>query len=192
MAAGAVLGEIARSVLDREHATPMHHFSQAERLRSRLVLVVSAFVVGLVLFSLAPGLFDVRVESTGRFFGAVGLGFAVVVLAPIVLVLLLISVLGIPAALFGGLLFGVLVFVGPIVVAAAVGRTVMRSGGAGFRDFAIALAVGLVLLGVLVSLPGVGGVALCILVLEGLGLLALHGHEWWAERRAARAALETA
>ncbi len=193
IAPGAALGEVTRSVLDDdEAATPIRRLTQAEHLRSRVVLVVSAFVVGLVLFALAPGMFAVRVESMGRFFGAVGTGFAVLVVVPVVLVLLLISVLGIPAALFGGLLLGVFVFVGPVVVAAVVGRTVMRSSGAEFRDFAIALAVGMLLLGILISMPGIGGLALAILVLEGVGLLTFSAHEWWSERRAARAAAEPA
>jgi cytoskeletal protein CcmA (bactofilin family) len=189
VAPGAALGPITRKLLDSDGGpAPVRRFTQADSLRRKAVTVVSAFVVGLVLFSLAPGMFDVRVESTGRFFAAVGTGFAVLVVVPTGLVLLMISVLGIPAALFGALLLGVFVFLGPVVVAAVVGRTVMRSNDGGFRDFAIALAVGLFLLGILVSLPGIGGLALFVLVLEGVGLLTLSAHEWWAERRAARLA----
>ncbi len=189
VAPGAALGPVARKVLESDGGpAPVRRFAQAERMRSKIVTVVSAFVVGLVLFSLAPGMFDVRVESTGRFFAAVGTGFAVLVVVPTVLVLLMISVLGIPAALVGALLLGVFVFVGPVVVAAVVGRTVMRAGDGSFRAFAIALAVGLFLLGILVSLPGIGGLALFVLILEGVGLLTLAAHEWWAERRAARLA----
>jgi hypothetical protein len=189
IAAGAALGEITRGVLEGDGSpTPIRRFSQAERLRSRVVLMVSAFVVGLVLFALAPGMFSVRVESTGRFFAAIGVGFAVMVIVPITLVLLAISVLGIPMALFGGLLLAAFVFLGPIVVAVVIGRTIMRSDGASFRDFAIALGVGLLLLGILISLPGLWGLALSVLIFEGVGLLTLAAHEWWSERRAARAA----
>jgi anti-sigma factor RsiW len=188
VASGAELGEIQRSVLNHDHAAgPFHRISVLERIRSRVVLAVSAFVVGLVLFAIAPGMFAVRVDSAGRFFAAVGLGFAALIVIPVALVLLLVSVLGIPVALFGGLLFCVFVFLGPIVVAAVVGRAVMRSPQATFRDFAIALAVGMLLLAVLTSLPVIGGVAFSVLILEGLGLLVLHAHEWWSERRAARA-----
>jgi cytoskeletal protein CcmA (bactofilin family) len=189
VASGAALGPITREQLDGDGTpTPIRRISQAERIRGRLVLIASAFVVGLVLFALAPGMFAVRVESTGRFFGAVGMGFAVLVVVPVALVLLAITVLGIPAALFGALVLVSLVFVGPVVVAAVVGRAVMRSGGESFRDFAVALGVGLLLFGVLASLPAVGGLATFVLVLEGVGLLTLAAHEWWAERRAARQA----
>jgi hypothetical protein len=79
-----------------------------------------------------------------------------------------------------------------VVVAATVGRTVLRSGGVTFGEFARALGVGLLLLGVLISLPGIGGLALAVLILEGVGLLTFSAHEWWSERRAARAAAEPA
>ena len=193
VAGGAALGEITRGVLDDDApVTPIRRLGQAEHLRSRVVLAVSAFVVGLVLFALAPGMFAVRVESTGRFFAAVGTGFVVLVVAPIVLVLLLISVFGIPAALFGALLLAAFVFVGPVVVGAVVGRAVMRSSDASLRSFAVALGVGLLLLGILISLPKIGGVALGILILEGVGLLTIEAREWWSERRAARATMEPA
>jgi hypothetical protein len=81
-----------------------------------------------------------------------------------------------------------LIFLGPVVVAAVVGRSVMRRDGASLRDFALTLGVGVLLLAVLISLPAIGGLALFVLVLEGVGLLALEALDWWSERRAARVA----
>ncbi len=189
IATGAALGAITRNVMEGSAPkTPLKRISQASYVMHRLVMVAGAFVAGLVLFALAPGLFAIRVETAGRFFGAVGAGFATMILAPVVLVLLAITVLGIPAALFGVLLCGALVYIGPIALAAVVGRSVLRSEGATLRDFAVSLAVGLLLLGVLVSLPGIGGLAFAIVIFEGVGLLVLHAHGWWSERRAARAA----
>ena len=191
IAAGAVLGQVTRLVLDDDHGpgAPIRRFTQAERLRRHVVLVFAAFLVGLALFALAPGMFNTRVESLGRFFGAVGVGFVALIAFPVALVLLAISVLGIPLALIGGLALVALAFVGPIVVAAVVGRVVMRSQGETFRDFAIALGVGMILLGILTGLPGaIRFIALWILVLEGIGLLTLDAYEWWSARRAARRA----
>jgi cytoskeletal protein CcmA (bactofilin family) len=193
IATGAALGPTTREVMEGSAPkTPLKRISQASYIVHRLVMVAGAFVAGLALFALAPGLFSIRVPSTGRFFGAVGVGFATMILAPVVLFLLMITVLGIPAALFGALLSGALIYIGPIAVAAVVGRSVLRSEGATLREFAIALLVGLLLIGVLVSLPGIGGFAFFIVILEGIGLLVLHAHGWWSDRRAARAAPEPA
>jgi cytoskeletal protein CcmA (bactofilin family) len=193
IATGAALGAITRKVMEGSAPkTPLKRISQASYIVHRLVMLAGAFVAGLVLFALAPGLFAVRVETAGRFFGAVGVGFATMILAPVVLVLLAITILGIPAALFGVLLCGALVYIGPIALAAVVGRSVLRSEGATLREFAVSLGLGLLLLGVLVSLPGVGVLAFFIVILEGIGLLVLHAHGWWSERRAGRAAAEPA
>jgi anti-sigma factor RsiW len=190
IAAGAALGQMTRKLLDDEHgpATPIRRFTQLERLRGHLVTVVAAFLVGLVLFALAPGLFDTRVESVGRFFLAVGVGFVSLTALLAAIVLSCVSVIGIPLAIVLVLFMVALIFVGPIVVAAVVGRTVMRSESIAFRDFALALGVGTLLLGILTGLPGVGGFALFVLVLEGIGLLTLDALDWWQTRRAARLA----
>lgn len=186
VAAGAVLGETKRSVIDDAHG-PVRRFTEADRIRGHVVTVFAAFLAGLVLFALAPGLFDVRVESVGRFFGAVAVGFVASIALPAALVLLAISVIGIPLALIGALFLIALAFIGPVVVAAVVGRIVMRSQSVAFRDFAIALGVGVLLLGILTGLPGaIGGIALWVLVLEGIGLLTLDAFDWWRARHAAR------
>jgi len=191
IAPGALLGKTTRSALDEHEGpvTPIRRFTQAQRMRSHLVTVMASFLVGLVLFALAPGIFDVRVESPSRFFGALGAGIVALASLIAVGVLFAVTVIGIPAALIVFLGMAALMFVGPVVVAALIGRSAMRASSAGsFRDFAIALGVGHLLLGVLTFLPGIGGLALAILVLEGTGLLALQAVEWWNERRAARAA----
>jgi cytoskeletal protein CcmA (bactofilin family) len=190
IAAGATLGKTTRSMLD-EHggpATPIHRFAQAQRLRGHVVLVVAAFLVGLVLFALAPGMFDARIDSTGRFFSALLAGIVALASLIAVGVLFAVTLIGIPAAVIVFLGMAAFIFVGPIVVGAVVGRSVMRSGFGTFRDFAVALGVGHLLLGVLTGLPGIGGFALFVLVLEGTGILTIGAYEWWQERRAARLA----
>jgi hypothetical protein len=189
LAPGAALGAITRHVLDDDHdpGRPLRHLKAIDHLRGHAMLVFAAFLVGLALFALAPSLFDARVESVGRFFGAVGVGFITLIALAGALVLLLVSMIGIPLALFGGLLLAATVFVGPVVVAVGVGRAITRAESTSFRDFALALGVGLLLLGVLTALPGaIGACALWILVLEGVGLLTLETVERWRARRAAR------
>jgi len=188
IAAGAALGTIERKVLeDGAPSTPLKRLSQFEFIRRQIMLVVSAFLVGIVLFALAPGMFAARVETAGRFFGAVGAGFVALCALIVGGGLIGATIVGLPAAALVFLGMAVLIFVGPIAVAAIVGRTVMRSGFGNFREFAIALGVGLLLLGILISLPVVGVIATIVIVLEGVGLLTIEAWDWWSERRAARA-----
>ena len=78
--------------------TPLKQLSRFEFLRGRIVLVVSAFIVGIVLFALAPGLFSARVETAGRFFGAIGAGLVALVAIAIGGTLIAVTVVGLPAA----------------------------------------------------------------------------------------------
>lgn len=188
IAKGATHGPILRVDLDRDArvgVAPLERFHQIKALLWRVLEVAGAFVVGLILYALAPGLFAARVETTGRFFVSLGLGFATLILIPCALVLLVMSILGIPIAGLGALGLVVVAYVGPIVLAAAIGRSVMRPAGASFREFGISLLVGLLLLGVLVSLPVIGRPAFVIVVFAGTGLLVLHLYELWSARRAA-------
>jgi anti-sigma factor RsiW len=189
IAAGAALGSIERQVLEGgAPRTPLKRISQFEFVRRQIVLIVSAFLVGIVLFALAPGMFSARVETAGRFFGAVGMGMLALIALFVGGCMIAMTFVGAPVAVLLFIAMALLIFVGPIAVAAIVGRTVMRSGLADFREFAIALGVGLILLGILISLPVVGVIATIVLVLEGVGLLTFEALDWWSERRAARAA----
>ena len=188
VAAGPALGPVTRALLDEHHGPtkPLRRFTLLERLRGHVVMVVAAFLAGLVLFALTPALFDVRVDSVGRFFLSVGVGFAALLTLSGATVLLAVSVVGLFLVPFALLFLVALVFFAPVVVAAVVGRAVMRAESVVFRDFAIALGVGTLLLGVLTGLPGIGGLALFILVLEGVGLLTLDVWDGFQARRAMR------
>jgi uncharacterized membrane protein len=189
IAAGAALGKISRHVMEGDAPkTPLRRISQFEFIRGRVMLAVSAFVVGLVLFALTPGLFATRVETAGRFFTAVGAGLAALFLLAVLAILLAVSIIGLPVALFVLLLIAAVIFLGPVVVAAVVGRSVMRGASDSTRDFAVALLVGVILTTILISLPVIGGIAIAVLIFEGIGLLALETLDWWNDRRAARVA----
>jgi len=189
IAAGAALGSVERKILEGgAPQTPLKRISQFEFIRRQIVLLVSAFLVGILLFALAPGMFSARVETAGRFFGAVGTGLLALIALLIGGCLIGMTIVGLPAAALVLFVMAAMIFIGPIAVAAIVGRTVMRSGLGDFREFAIALGVGLILLVILISLPVVGVIATIVLVLEGVGLLTFEALDWWSERRAARAA----
>ncbi len=187
VAAGATVGSLEVRKLDRKGSvvgSPFERFRKAEFYLHLVLLVASAFLVGLVLYALAPGLFGVRVPTVGRFFGAVGVGFLTVAIGLIVAVLLMITVLGIPAGLVLLAAIGAGMYVGAIVIAALIGRSLMRGAGDGMRDFGMTLLVGLLLLAVVMSLPVVGKLVPSMLLLGGLGLLVLEGIAWWQMRRA--------
>ncbi len=116
-------------------------------------------------------------------------GLVVLVGVPVVLVLLLITIVGIPLALVGGLLFGVLLWVGYVYGAFAVGDWLV-----GFADVDsrwVALLAGLVVVAVLSRIPILGGLVSLLIVLLGVGAVA-YGIGRTYSRRRMRGADETA
>jgi cytoskeletal protein CcmA (bactofilin family) len=145
---------------------------------------VASFGIGMLLHALFPGLFAGRLGTGRDFFVSLGLGFAVLVLAPIALVLLALTVVGIPAALIGLATWGIVLYLGGIVVAALIGRSLVKPRGESAREFGLALLVGLAVLVVVKSLPLVGRPAGWVIALVGVGLLVTQAYAWWQRSRA--------
>jgi hypothetical protein len=151
-----------------------------------LVQLAMAFVLGLALHALFPRLFGGRVETGRDFFVALGLGFAALVVVPAALALVGLTVVGIPLALLGLAVFVAALYVAGIQVAVLIGRALVRPGSADLRGFGLALLAGLVVVGVAMRLPFVGGPLRILVLLVGLGLLAQRA--WlWLRARPARA-----
>ncbi|WP_323172831.1 polymer-forming cytoskeletal protein [Natrialba sp. PRR66] len=151
-------------------------------------LLVSAYVLalnllfGAILLALFPLFSDRvagRVAETPARSGLAGLG--VLIGVPILLVALAITVIGIPLSIVGAFVFALLVWIGGIYGWFAVAAWLLSLAGIGNRW--IALVVGLVGGALIAQIPWVGGPLNFIVLLLGLGALALalFGH-----RRAVR------
>ena len=146
---------------------------------------VASFLIGLLLYVLVPSWFTGRVETGRDFFAALGRGFACAVLGPLAVLMLALTVVGIPLALIGLAAWAIGLYCGAVVVAAGIGRSLVRPQGAGLREFGIALALGLVVVILLRNLPFVGAAAGWVIALVGLGLLVAQlQSEWRRSRRA--------
>jgi hypothetical protein len=144
---------------------------------------VASFLIGLILHALAPSWFAGRIETGRDFFTSLGLGFAFAVLCPLALLLLALTVVGIPLALIGLAAWAIGLYLGAVVVAALIGRSLVRPQGEGLREFGVALALGLVVVGLLHNLPFVGGAAGWVIALVGLGVLVGQLQSLWRRSR---------
>jgi hypothetical protein len=143
----------------------------------------ASFLIGMLLHWLAPSWFSGRIETGREFFRSLGLGFAFAVLGPLALALIALTIVGIPAALMGLAAWAVCLYLGGIVVAALIGRALVRPRGDGPREFGMALGVGLLAVVLLENLPFVGGPAGWVIALLGVGLLVAHAHGMWRSSR---------
>jgi len=129
---------------------------------------VSTLVLGFILLwlfrSLDPA--AVRVWATGAA-SAFGLGAAAFFLVPIVSVVLLFTVVGIPLGLFVLLGLALLYTLGYVVASIVVGRLILKPPRSRF----LAFLVGWIILRALALIPVVGGLLWLVASILGLGVL---------------------
>lgn len=138
------------------------------RLGWWLAYTVSTLVLGLVLLMLARGLDPASIRALRDRLGAtIGFGLLWFVLLPVVAILLLVTIVGIPLGLF--LLFGLgLVYsIGYVVGGLALGRLVVKEPTSRY----LAFLAGWGALRVIALVPFLGGIAWLVGTVLGLGTL---------------------
>jgi anti-sigma factor RsiW len=189
VADGAVIaGASDVAVLDGHRHTLWSRYRDGRFYTWLAVGFAASFLIGLILHAVAPSWFSGRIETGRDFFGSLGLGAAFAVLGPLACVLLALTVVGIPAALLGLAVWAACLYLGAVVVAALIGRSLVRPRGDSLREFGMVLAVGLLVVVGLRNLPVVGGAAGWVLALVGVGLLVMQAHTAWRRSRQRAAA----
>jgi cytoskeletal protein CcmA (bactofilin family) len=142
----------------------------------KLIWLVAAFVTGLALHALLPGLFPARLPQGGALLRAAGLGFVALVAVPAAAILLMLTLVGLPAGLLVLALWLAGLYVAQILVATLVGRGLLQRADAPPASFAPVLLVGLVFVAVAVNLPYVDGLVRLVVLVLGLGLAVIGAH----------------
>lgn len=127
-------------------------------------------LLGVLLLALFPRFSNDVADSVGeRTLRSGGWGLLLLFGIPVVLVAFAITIIGIPVALLGLMLYVLAIWIGVVYGEYAVGRYLLaRFGGEGRWT---ALLLGLVLFALLGLLPVIGGIAVFLALLVGLGAL---------------------
>jgi hypothetical protein len=133
----------------------------------QVVRVLGLFVTGLVAFKVMPSLVPSNMVSGSDWLKAGGVGFMTLVAVPVAAIIITFTFIGFPIALISVVLYLVACYLAKIIVAEFVGRSVMKSSGA------VPLLVGLLLVVIAVNLPWIGTLINFLLILLGLGVIAL-------------------
>jgi cytoskeletal protein CcmA (bactofilin family) len=183
---GATIGGELREIVD-EHPLGEEHsrfFTIAFYLRA-VVLLAAMFLVGMALHATVPWIFDNHLETAGDFFHTLGYGFVALIAAPVILILTFLTIVGIPIAIIGLWVFITTMFLSGIVVAALIGRALLRSVEKSATGFGLALLLGLCVLLFSGAIPFVGFLLHVLILLTGLGLLVDRGLSALRESRRA-------
>ena len=150
--------------------------------------LLASLVLGLAVLYVAPkSAVAVANYIQSRPFVSFGSGLGFVVLVPIVLLLVFVTVIGIPLVVVTGLLYGVVLMIGEIFAALWLGRTVLKTSDQKIGANALALFVGLVILAALKLLPVLGAFIAIVSFLVGVGALVARSAERFSSVHRAQA-----
>jgi hypothetical protein len=142
-----------------------------------LAVSISLFVLGVVLLAIAPRMFPPILEVARTRVGPViGWGLIVAIGLPIVCILVMVTLVGIPLGLIGLLSLALLYSVGYVVSALLLGRRLLAEP----RSVVVAFLVGLLILRVAGLIPVLGGLVTAAATVYGVGALAIAA--WSAAR----------
>jgi cytoskeletal protein CcmA (bactofilin family) len=171
-ASGATVGgEIRVETGSMVHEHHLSHYLHPRFYLTAVVAAAAAFVFGLLMYLLDPRLFEADPPDARGFFRSLGIGFLVVLAGPVALLLVGLTVIGLPVAALGLYLLILALYGGYVLVAGLVGQRVLAPSGPGLGPFAPSLLVGVLILAALSVLPFVGSAVRIVAVLFGLGCL---------------------
>ena len=154
----------------------------------RIALLAGVIVCGVVLLLLFPG-FAVSAARTIRSdpWKSLGLGFLLLIVTPIVGIILVITIIGIPVGLALGALYMVALLLGYLTAAVFLGELGARLIGRGPElptgGRVLALVLSLVALALVWLIPVVGGIVALLAVVIGLGAASHQSFRRWSEAR---------
>lgn len=164
-----VAGEV-RVVSRLEEFAPRNPYLSGKYYLWQLSRLVSAFIAGVIILWLFPGLRDVMIEGAIGGLKTAGTGIATLVSVPVVMLLLAFTLVGIPAAIIGLTVWLLLIYLAKIVLAALIGQLVF-AGSAYEYNLPLTLFVGLLVIILAVNIPAIGGVISFICLVVGVGLI---------------------
>lgn len=181
-----ITGSVTRTPGAFEFPRPKVHIPGLPVLRPLFLLGLLA--AGALLLALFPRFTANALQTVGASpLKSVGLGTAIFFSLPPVILLLLITIIGIPIALMLAAVYAVALLIGYLVTAFFIGDRLMRAarrhGEPGFGWRIGALAAALLLLWLAYTLPYVGGLIVLVALLAGLGAMVLQAFSSYSRTR---------
>ncbi len=166
-----VAGEVMVTKESLIHDHYLAHYKKPSFYLMLLVAAAGAFLFGLLIYVLDPRFFEADPPDARGFVRSLGLGFVVLLSAPVAILLIGMTVVGIPVAVLGLFFLISAVYTSYVIVAGLVGQAVLAPSGPGLGSFAPSLLVGVLILGAIAALPFIGVAIRILAVLFGLGCL---------------------
>jgi cytoskeletal protein CcmA (bactofilin family) len=179
---GATIQGATNIELQTEHARPNKYLTIGFYFK-QILRIAGAFLMGLLLFWLIPGIKDTPLSNGVGLLTSGGIGFLTLVATPVAILIMAITVLGLPVA-FTTLLFYLLaLYLSKIVIGRYIGKVLLRSDKGTMASTALELLLGIFIVIVAVNLPFIGGILNILLIIIGLGALLISAYRTYRKSR---------
>ncbi|MDI6902473.1 MAG: hypothetical protein QMC77_01895 [Methanocellales archaeon] len=139
---------------------------------SKLWGFLSLLVVGIIIVSFAPRL-TLQVHNTilTSFWKSIGVGFLFLIVVPILSIILLVTIIGIPVALIILVSYIIALYVSKVFVGFSLGQIILERLKKETKSLIWPLAMGLLLIALVTSIPVIGFFVSLICIVLGFGAL---------------------
>ena len=144
----------------------------------KVITLLGAWIVGLLVAALFPAAFAFVPRTSSDLGLKAGIGFLVLVATPIAVLILAVTLIGLPLALISFGLWLLALYLAKILVAAAIAQAWFKPANFSPRVLALPLLVSLALVWVLTNIPYIGGLLSLMVAIAGLGTVFM----WWRSR----------
>jgi len=179
VASGAtVRGNVDKQVAQeiRAQAKPGSKYARPSFYGWQLVRLGAAFLSGLLLLWVFPGLRTASLADAGDAVKAGVFGLITAIALPVIALIACITIVGLPLGVIGATVWLLGLYFGKIVVAQLIGRSLFRSPQ-GTPHYAATLLAGLVIVIIAINLPWIGWLIGLVMTLLGLGMLVTYVSE---------------
>jgi len=172
------------------YSGPKYYFWEAVKL-------AAALITGLFIAWLFPALFRTSLDRPGALTAlggfhagpggqgllkAAGLGFLVLVAAPVAALILAFTLLGLPIAILTLFTWVAGLYLAKVFVGALIGQGILKPQAGQPPSFALSLLLGLFIVFVAIDIPYVGGWLYFLVILLGLGIAVIQASTYWPRR----------
>lgn len=115
-----------------------------------------------------------RITGENNIGKSLGIGLVSLIVLPIVFVILLITVIGIPTSIIGGLLLAITIYISKIVVAEVIGNKIIKPKYGKELHYGVwAVLAGLLIINIITSIPFIGILISILVTIFGVGAILL-------------------
>jgi len=154
----------------REERPSRNRYVTGKFYLHQLLHLVSAFIAGVALLWFVPGLRDLTLAGGIAGLKSAGIGLVTFISLPVIVVLLAMTVIGIPFAVISLFSWLLVIYAAKIVLASTIGQ-MMLSSTEKYDSLPLTLLAGLVVVTVATNLPAIGGIVNIILTIVGFGMI---------------------